>query len=62
MVGAGLLLALAGSVIAIAGLGLMSDVGGRMAFALVGIAVSLYGIVGLVNKAFMAKAIWRRDS
>ena len=62
MIAAGLVLAVAGGLISIAGLGLMNSVGGRMAFALVGIAVSLFGILGILNKAYLANAIWRRDS
>ncbi len=61
MVAAGLVVTLAGFLISLAGLGLISGVGGRMVCALVGIGVSLYGIMGLLNPAYQAKAIWRRD-
>ncbi len=38
----------------------MSSVNGRMVMVLVGIAVSLVGIIGVLNRAFLSKAIWRK--
>jgi hypothetical protein len=56
----GLLVTLLGFLIAFASLGATASVGGRMAMVLAGLAVSLFGIIGLVNKAYLKDAIWRR--
>ena len=41
-------------------LGLASSVGVRMAMVLVGIVVSLVGILGVINGAYLKNAIWKR--
>jgi hypothetical protein len=56
----GLLVTLLGFLIAFASLGATASVGGRMAMVLAGLAVSLFGIIGLVNKAYLKDAIWKR--
>ncbi len=45
-------MALGGWFITIAGLHITTSVGGRMTFALVGIAVSLIGVLGVLPVAF----------
>ena len=60
MVGIGLIVTLLGFVIAVMGLGMTSSVNGRMIMALVGIAVSFFGIMGLINTAYNKNAIWRK--
>jgi hypothetical protein len=35
-------------------------VGGRMAMVLIGMAMSLFGIMGLINRAYLKNAIWRK--
>jgi hypothetical protein len=60
MIIAGVVLTLLGWMIAVASVGAMSSVGGRMVMVLVGIAVSLIGIIGVLNRAFLSKAIWRK--
>jgi len=57
---AGLLVTLLGFIIAVASLGMSSSVGGRMVIVLVGLAISLVGIIGLINPAFQKKAAWRK--
>jgi hypothetical protein len=57
---AGLVVTLLGFIIAVASLGMSSSVGGRMVIVLVGLAVSLVGIIGLINPAFQKKAAWRK--
>ena len=59
MVGIGLIVTLLGFVIAVMGLG-MTSVNMRMIMALVGIAVSFFGIMGLINTAYNKNAIWRK--
>ncbi len=34
---------------------------GRLALAIVGIAVILYGLIGLLNKAHLKTAIWKQS-
>jgi len=56
----GILVTFLGFVIAVMSLGMTSSVNGRMIMVLVGIAVSLFGIIGLINTAYNKKAIWRK--
>jgi hypothetical protein len=60
MAGIGLIVTLLGFVIAVMGLGMTSSVNMRMIMALVGIAVSFFGIMGLINTAYNKNAIWRK--
>jgi hypothetical protein len=57
---AGVLITFLGFLIAVASLGMMSSVSGRMVMVLVGIAVSLGGIIGVLNRACLNNAIWRK--
>ena len=56
----GVLITLLGFVIAILSVAVTSSVGGRMVVVLIGIAVCLIGIIGVINRAFLKNAIWRR--
>jgi len=56
----GLLVTLFGFVISVLSLTLTSSVGGRLVTVLLGIAVSLFGIVGLLNKHYLKTAIWKK--
>jgi len=56
----GLLVTFLGFVISLLSLGMMSGVGGRMAMVLAGLAVSLVGIIGILNPAYMKNANWRK--
>ena len=60
MVIAGIVVTLMGFLICVASLGAMSSTGGRMVMVLAGLAVSLVGIIGVLNRAFLGKAIWRK--
>ena len=57
---AGLGVTLAGFLIAFASLGLTASNGGRLGLVLVGIAVSLFGILGIINPAYQKTAEWKR--
>jgi hypothetical protein len=59
MVAIGLLVTLLGFVLSVLSLG-MDGTGTRMAVVLVGIAVSLFGIMGLLNRHYLKNALWRR--
>jgi len=57
---AGVVITFLGFLIALFSVGMTSDTTMRLIISLVGIAVSLVGIIGVLNRACMAKAIWRR--
>lgn len=56
---AGTACALGGWLIVLVGIHLSSAVGGRMATTLIGLAVSLVGVVGLLPAAARKNAIWK---
>lgn len=56
----GLLATILGFVIAVLSLALASSVGGRLGLVLAGLAVSLFGIIGLLNKHYLKNAIWKK--
>lgn len=56
----GILVTFLGFVIAVLSLGMTASVGGRMILVLIGLAVSLTGIIAVLNRAFLKNAIWRR--
>ena len=57
---AGLAVTVVGFLIAAGSVGLMSGTSGRLLLVLVGIAISLFGILGLINPAYQKNAIWKR--
>jgi len=57
---AGLAVTFLGFLIALGSLTLTTDVSMRMVIVIIGLLVSLAGIVGLINPAYMKNAIWRR--
>jgi hypothetical protein len=60
MILVGILLTLLGFVISVLSLAVTSSAGGRLAMVLVGLAVSLFGIMGVLNKAYLKNAIWKK--
>ncbi|MBI2685692.1 MAG: hypothetical protein HYX27_05210 [Acidobacteria bacterium] len=56
----GLSIILAGFVISVLSLGFATDVWARLAIVLAGIAVSLFGIIGILNPAYLKDAIWKK--
>ena len=60
MILAGIVITLLGFLISVFSLSMSSSVGGRMVIVLVGLAVSLFGIIGVLNRAYMKNAIWRK--
>ena len=55
----GLLVTLLGFLIAVFSL-LVHSVGGQLVLVLLGIAVSLFGIMGGLNKHYLRNAIWKK--
>ncbi len=60
MILVGLFLTFLGFVISVLGLAVTSSVGGRLALVLAGLTVSLFGILGVLNKAYLKNAIWKK--
>jgi len=60
MIFVGIVLAFLGFVISVLSLTITSSVGGRMALVLFGLAVSLFGILGVLNKAYLKNALWKK--
>ena len=56
----GVLITVLGFVISLLSLAMTSSVGGRMVLVLIGIALSLIGIIRVINGAFLKNAVWRR--
>jgi hypothetical protein len=57
---AGIAVTVLGFVIAASSPGLISGNGGRLIVTVAGIAVSLYGIIGMLNPTFQKNAVWRK--
>jgi len=60
MIIVGLLITFAGFLISLFSLSLASSVSGRMTMVLLGLVVSLVGIIGVLNQAYLKNAIWRK--
>ncbi len=60
MVAAGLLIMLAGFLLSLLSLTLASAVGVRMALVLLGIAITLFGLIGVLNRAYLKNPLWKR--
>jgi hypothetical protein len=56
----GILVTVFGFVISFLSLGMTTDTGARLGIVVAGLAVSLFGIFGLINKAYLKNAIWRK--
>ncbi len=56
----GLLITFAGFLIALFSLGLTTSVNGRLILVLAGLAISLFGIIGVLNRAYLKNPIWKR--
>ena len=59
MILVGILVTLSGFVISVLSLALSSN-GARLAVVVLGLAVSLFGIIGVLNRAYMKNAIWKK--
>ena len=56
----GLVFAVGGWAIAAAGLFVTSSNTGRLLFATGGILVSIFGILGILNRYYLERAIWKK--
>jgi cytochrome c biogenesis protein CcdA len=57
----GIVVTFLGFVIAVLSLGMTQSVGARLVMVLIGIVVSLFGIIGIINPAFQKNAPWRKQ-
>ena len=57
---AGVVITFLGFLISVMSLGMTTSVSGRMVMVLIGLAVSLIGIIGVINRAVLKNAIWRK--
>jgi hypothetical protein len=62
MVVVGIVVTLLGFALSVASLGMAASVGGRLIMTLLGIGISLFGIIGLLNPAYMKNAIWKKEA
>jgi hypothetical protein len=60
MILAGIVVTVAGWGLAVASLGITQSTGARLGLVLVGIAISLVGILGVLNQHYLKNAIWRK--
>jgi hypothetical protein len=60
MILAGILVTFAGWLLAFASLGLTESTGARLVLVLVGIAISVGGILGVLNRYYVKHALWRK--
>jgi hypothetical protein len=60
MLALGIIVTFLGFLLAVFSLDITSSVGGRLIITLIGIAVSLTGIVGVLNRHYLKNAIWRK--
>ncbi len=56
----GILLAVFGWLLPVVGLSLTSSTGVRMFLCILGIAITLFAILGVLNKAHLKEAIWKQ--
>ena len=56
----GLLIAFAGFMLSLLSLGMTASNGARLGIVLFGIALTLFGIIGVINKHYLKTALWRK--
>jgi hypothetical protein len=56
----GLVITLLGFAVSVGSLGMMASTSGRLVMVLAGIAISLVGILGVLNPAYQKHAIWKK--
>ena len=60
MILAGIVVTFLGFLISVMSLSITSSVNGRLVIVVIGLFVSLFGIIGLINRTYMKTAIWRK--
>ena len=62
MILVGILLTFLGFVIGVSSLAATASSGGRLVIVMAGIAVSLFGILAVLNPAYQKNAVWKKGS
>jgi len=57
---AGIVVTLVGFLVAVGSVGITAATSARLLIVLVGIAISLGGIIGILNPAYQKNAVWKR--
>ena len=60
MILVGIAVTVLGFVISVFSLEMTSTASGRLVMVMVGLAVSLLGIIGVINRAYLKNPIWKR--
>jgi hypothetical protein len=60
MILVGILITVLGFILAFLSLAITTSVNGRLGIVLAGIALSIAGILGVLNGAFQKNAVWRK--
>ncbi len=60
MVLVGLIVTLLGFALSVFSLGMTDSVNTRMGMVIAGIVISLVGIIGVINTAYLKNAIWKK--
>lgn len=61
MIYIGILVTLLGFVLSVSSVAIASGSSARLIIVLLGLAVSLFGIMGILNPVFLKNAIWRKS-
>jgi hypothetical protein len=61
MIFIGILVTLLGFILSVASVAISSSTGVRLVVVLIGIAVSLFGIMRILNPVYLKTAIWRKS-
>jgi predicted RND superfamily exporter protein len=56
----GVIITFVGFLVAAASVGITSSNGGRLGIVLIGIVISLFGIMGVLNPAYQKNAVWKK--
>jgi hypothetical protein len=56
----GILLAVAGWLLPVIGLSMTASTGARLFLCVLGLGITLTGIIGVLNKAHLKEAIWKQ--
>jgi len=56
----GIVVTFVGFLVAASSVGVMSGNGGRLGMVLVGIVISMVGIMGILNPAYQKNAVWKK--
>ncbi|MEO8657694.1 MAG: hypothetical protein ABI693_04450 [Bryobacteraceae bacterium] len=56
----GVIVMVLGFVVALMSLGMVASTSGRMIAVVAGLAITLFGLIGLLNPAYIKTALWKK--